>query len=180
MADLSDISALEQALWPKGARRDVWMIVDAARDPRIFGMLLDGFYSDHTCLFSGPLTPALEVAAPYLVHLEYKNPKTQRLMAHAWGNNWGVFLRSDMGRDPLRRHLRGLLLVHDSSGDRMLFRYYDPRVLRVYLPTCTEDELQTVFGGIECFWMEDEKAATVLNAGFDQTRLVVQELSLQA
>ena len=172
------VSVLEQFLWPKGARRDIWMIVDAARDRRIFGMLLDGFYSDHTCLFSGPLTPALEVAAPYLVRLEFKNAKTQRFMAHAWGNSWGVFLRSDMARDDLRRHLRELLLVHDSHGDRLFFRYYDPRVLRVYLPTCTRDELRTVFGGIECFWMEDEKPAIVLNAGFDQTQLVIQELPL--
>jgi hypothetical protein len=175
---VQDVSVLEQFLWPKGARRDIWMIVDAARDRRIFGMLLDGFYSDHTCLFSGTLAPALEIAAPYLVRLEYKNSKTQRFMAQAWGNNWGVFLRCDMGRDELRRHLRELLLVHDSRGDRLFFRYYDPRVLRVYLPTCTRDELRTVFGGIECFWMENEEPTTLLSAAFDQTRLVIQELPI--
>lgn len=176
---MPDVGALEQVLWPKGARRDIWMIVDAARDRRIFGMLLDGFYSEHTCLFSGTLAPALEVAAPYLIRLEYKGAKTQRFMAQALGNSWGVFLRSDMGRDDLRRHLRELLLVHDSRGSRLFFRYYDPRVLRVYLPTCTRDELRTVFGGIECFWMEDEKPAVMLNAGFDQTQLVMKELPLQ-
>jgi hypothetical protein len=44
--------------------------------------------------------------------------------------------------------------VRDERGNRLVFRYYDPRVLRVYLPTCTASELRRVFGPIECFWME--------------------------
>ena len=61
----------------------------------------------------------------------------------------------------------------------MLFRYYDPRVLRAFLPTCTRDELRTVFGGIECFWIEGEEPGVMLNAGFDQQQLMLTELSLQ-
>jgi hypothetical protein len=30
----------------------------------------------------------------------------------------------------------------------LLFRYYDPRVLRVYLPSCRPSELETVFGPV--------------------------------
>ena len=37
------------------------------------------------------------------------------------------------------------------------FRYYDPRVLRVYLPTCNARELQTVFGPVLRYLVEDEK-----------------------
>ncbi|HEY9228771.1 MAG TPA: DUF4123 domain-containing protein [Gemmatimonadaceae bacterium] len=174
------LSVLEQSLWPKGRRRDVWMIVDAARDQRIYGLLLDCFYSERTCLFAGQLTPQLEMAAPYLIRLEFEGAKTRRFLSHAWGNEWGVFLRTDLGLDDLKRHLRDLLVVRDPSGRIMVFRYYDPRVLRVYLPTCTSDELRTVFGDIECFWMEDDQPATVLNAGFDKKQLVVNKLPLPA
>jgi hypothetical protein len=45
----------------------------------------------------------------------------------------------------------------------MVFRYYDPRVLRVYLPTCVTAELRTVFGPIECFWTESESPEYMLD-----------------
>jgi hypothetical protein len=176
---IQDLRALEQYLWPKGFRRDIWMIVDAARDRRIFGMLLNCFYSRRTCLFSGTLAPELEIAAPYLVQLEYEDENTQRFITQAWGKNWGVFLKCDMGLNTLKRHLQELLIVRDSRGNRFLFRFYDPRVLRIYLATCTPDELRTVFGGIERFLMEDDKPETVLNIGFDQVQLDIQKLSLQ-
>lgn len=177
---LQDHRAIERLLWPKGRSRDAWMLVDAARDRRIFGMLLDCFYSSHTCLFSGQLPPELEVASPYLVRLEYETPKTQRFLSHAAGNQWGVFLKCGMSQDDLLRHLRDLLVVQHPNGSDMLFRYYDPRVLRAFLPTCTREELRTVFGGIERFWIEDEEPGVMLNAGFDQQQLVLEKLPLQA
>jgi len=53
------------------------------------------------------------------------------------------------------------LVVKDERGNRLVFRYYDPRVLRVYLPTCSPSELRTVFGPIECFWAEGPKSGEV-------------------
>jgi hypothetical protein len=175
---LEDFHVLEQLLWPSGSARDIWMIVDAARDRRIFGMLLDGFYSDHHCLFSGPLSSDLEVAAPYLIRLDHGSTKTQRFVTHAWGNSWGVFLKCGAGLTDLRSHLRELVTVRDPAGRSFLFRYYDPRVLRVYLPTCTPNELQTVFGDIECFWMEDGRDDSILQVAVDGVGLVMHTTPL--
>jgi hypothetical protein len=131
------------------------MIVDCARDPqRIFPFLLDS-HLEHACLYSGTLAPALEMAAPYLVQLYSDEVQTKRLIELSWGNYWGVFLKSNTTMNRLRRHLRGFLVVQDPGGRRLLFRYYDPRVLRAYLPTCNADELKTVFGPIESMWTED-------------------------
>jgi hypothetical protein len=150
------LARLESSIWPKGFSRDAWMIVDAARDQRIFGLLLECFYSQHTCLFDGSLPPALKVAAPYLVQLDYDDRKTRRFITQAWNNSWGVVLRCDTRPETLKRHLQALLIARDESGNHLFFRYYDPRVLRVYLPTCTPDELRTVYGPINCFYIEDE------------------------
>jgi hypothetical protein len=147
--------AIENYLWPKGPSRDVWMIVDCARDPkRIFRFLLAS-HLEQSCLYSGPLAPAMEMAAPYLLQLEHDSEETRRLIELSWGNSWGVFLRSPTNLVNLRKHLRSFLIVKDPEGRRMTFRYYDPRILRVYLPTCTGGELRTVFGPIEFFWTED-------------------------
>jgi hypothetical protein len=171
-----ELAHLENQLWPRGFGRDVWMLVDSARDPQIYGLLLECFYSDHTCLFSGELSPQLQLSAPYLVFLEYEDAKTRKFLSRAWGNNWGVLLRSNAGVKRLTRHLRGLLVVRDERGTKLMFRYYDARVLRVYLPTCTANELQTVFGPIEAFFMEDETPGSILSFQIEERRLIERKL----
>ena len=176
---MSRYQAMEQFLWPKGFSRNVWMIVDCARDQRQIFRFLLGCHLEYRCLFSGNLPPALEMAAPYLLQLEYDNDETRRLIELSWGNSWGVFLKSDTNLNKLRRHLREFLIVRDPQGRRMTFRYYDPRVLRAYLPTCTTEELRTVFGPIESFWTEEQKEDDhMLEFRFEQGRLVRKTLSL--
>ena len=69
-------------------------------------------------------------------------------------NKAQVLLKADTRKERLRKHLRGFV-VKDQRNRRLVFRYYDQRVLKVYLPTCTGDELETVFGPIERFWTEN-------------------------
>ena len=166
------LSRIEEYLWPKGYSRDAWMLVDAARDRHIFELLLECFYSQHSCLFAGPIAPELQVAAPYLVQLSYDDKKTRKFLQMAWGNSWGVFVKSDTKLEALRRHLRTFLLVRDEDGNQLMFRYYDPRILRVYLPTCRVGELETVFGPIERFLMEEAKPDALLDFSLDKRQLV--------
>lgn len=176
----STSSFLEARFWPANVRRDVvWMIVDSARDPRIFGLLL-GSYLEYSCLYSGALPVSLETAAPYLVHLEYDDRRTQHFLEQAWGNSWGIFLKCDTRIQALRRHLRAFLTVRGPSGGKLLFRYYDPRVLRVYLPNCSSEDLRTVFGPIERIWTEGEPAETIVEFGFDGAKLVRNEFPIDA
>src|SRR5579862_2808989 len=129
---MSRLDAIEKYLWPNGPTRDVWMIVDCARDQkRIFRFLL-ACHLEQSCLYSGPIAPALEMAAPYLLQLEHENQDTRTLIELSWGNSWGVFLRSPTSMLNLRKHLRQFLIVKDSIGRRIAFRYYDPHILRVY------------------------------------------------
>jgi hypothetical protein len=155
------VARIEEILWPERPKQNIWMILDGARSIEIFRMLL-ACHLEYSCLYSGPLTPELELAAPYLVQLDHGYKDTHQFIERAWGNSWGVFLRSETSLKKLRRHLREFLIVRDERGNRLAFRYYDPRVLRVYLPTCTISELRTVFGPIECFWMESESPRRML------------------
>ncbi len=172
------LERIERALWPRGESRDVWAILDGARDRRVFSGLLNS-YINYSCLYSGALTPEMELAAPYLAQLEYQDRSTRDILNNAWGNSWGVFLKCDTSLQKLRRHLRGFLVVRGPRG-RLVFRYYDPRVLRVYLPTCTTEELATVFGPIQTFWMEGDSPETLLQFSFDRKRLVTATLPLAA
>lgn len=156
-----------EALWPPGlpARASTWAILDAARDERIYPELRLSRL-DHVSLYAGKLPDALQRAAPYLVELAPNYSFTRPLLEMGWGNSWGVFLRVADARN-LRHHLRGFLRVQDESGRRLVFRYYDPRVLRIYLPTCTTAELATVYGPISSYLIEGEHGESLLEFEFD-------------
>lgn len=74
----------------------------------------------------------------------------------------GVFAISKANFRELRMHLRTFLKVYGPDLTPLYFRYYDPRVLRVYLPTCNELELQTVFGPVLRYIVEDENPVALL------------------
>jgi hypothetical protein len=167
---------LEQHAWPRGERRDMWMIADAARNPRIYPLLLS-CHLEHTCLYTNA-PPVLEPVAPYLVRLDHEYRDTRRLLELGWDDNWGVMLRCDTRMERLRSHLRRLLMVRNQAGKRLLFRFYDPRVLRVYLPTCVEIELREVFGPIECFWCESGSPGSILEFRMQGSRLLQTSVDL--
>jgi len=151
-----------QALWPEGAKSKlgVWAVLDCARDPKIYLALIESRL-EFRCLYSGKLPKALEMVAPHLVELIPGHRLTARLLDEGWGQSWGVLLRID---DPsnLRHHLRKFLRVQNEAGRRLIFRFYDPRVLRMYLPTCHADELQTLFGPITSLLAESADGAELI------------------
>ena len=131
----------------------VYAVLDGARDQRLRGWIFDTRFP-RWCLYRGPLTPQLEDAAPWLVALERGSPSTERLLARVWGGACGILLSSALPSRLLRRHLRRFLLARTERGEVLLFRYYDPRVLRVYVPTLTPEEASQFFGGISTFLVE--------------------------
>ena len=152
-----------EALWFKDLSRAyrVWAVLDGARDKRVYSAVV-GCYTDNCCLYSGDLPSELKLAAPYLVSLDPEDRTTRYILRHAWGNSWGIFFRSTASMETLRLHLKSLLIVKDHTGRRLLFRYYDPRVLRVYLPTCWPNELETVFGPVKAYMVEGGESGTVI------------------
>ena len=131
----------------------VYAILDGARDERIYRAVYDS-HLDHECLFAGELSYDLALAAPYLVELERDAAFTRWLLEEGWGQSFGVFAWSHTGLEAMRRHCRRTLQVKDEAGRRLFFRFYDPRVLRVYLPTCNAAELREVLGPVTRFVAE--------------------------
>jgi len=173
------VARIEEILWPEGPRQNIWMILDGARSIEIFRMLL-ACHLEYSCLYSGTLTSELEMAAPYLVQLDHGYKDTHQFIQRAWGNSWGVFLRSDTSLKKLRHHLRELLIVRDERGNRLVFRYYDPRVLRVYLPTCTTNELKAFLGPVQAFWTEGNVFEDMLEFRFERSNLVRRTIPLDS
>lgn len=151
-ADRPSVTALVEEMWTilpgwGSSPPTLYAVLDGARDARIHTALREST-QPYRCLFEGKLDAELAAAAPYLVQLGREAPLTHWLLEEGWGESWGIFAASYGNLEMVRRHFRRLLRVRDEQGRSMYFRYYDPRVLGVYLPTCTDEEKRAVFGPV--------------------------------
>jgi hypothetical protein len=150
--------------------QSVYAILDGASVPDLQERLAAA-KEDHCCLFRGELEPDLAEVAPYLVKLRRDSPFTQSVFAEGWGNHWGIFVVTPVGLEALRRHFRRFLRVRDHTGQVLYFRYYDPRVMRIYLPTCNRNEIKAIYGPISRFIAEDEATAQAVVFPCDSLRI---------
>lgn len=151
------------SIWPPElpSFRRVYAILDGARDESIYTRL-DGSFQEYCCLYSGDLAQELRVTAPYLVQLDAEDTIARDILNQGWGRSWGVFLRCDEPMERLRRHLRHFLIVLSQLGARLIFRYYDPRVLRVFLALSSADRLAQFFGPVHSFLFEEAEGEAIV------------------
>lgn len=109
----------------------------------------------------------LPVVAPYLFTFPHSQDFSIFILNEGWGNSWGVFIDSEFSFDILYNHLRRFLLVKTEDGKELYFRFYDPRVLRVFLPTCDRSQLEEFFGPVDRYIMEDEDPERVVIFSLD-------------
>ena len=178
MISATMVDRIMECLWPSSdsSSPTVWAILDCARDTQVYPALLSS-QLEHIALYAGQLPNELRVASPYLVELAPGYRLTRPLLERGWGQSWGIFLRVADARN-LRHHLRSFLRVKDEDGRTLVFRYYDPRVLRAYLPTCNTTELKTIFGPISSFVMEGNRGESVIEFSTDGSRLLMRQTAL--
>ncbi|WP_162604873.1 DUF4123 domain-containing protein [Geomonas ferrireducens] len=163
MISAADVKTFKRLLLcMEGAR--AFALLDGAAQPDLLATLTH-YQPEHYCLLRGQLAPDLAAVAPYLVTLEPEAPFTDWVMS-LWGLSSGVLGVSRRDLHWLNRHFRSLILI-EHADRQAYFRYYDPVVLRNYLPTCTEVELRAFFGDVEFFIVEDEEPGVALIYGFD-------------
>lgn len=141
----------------RGQRSPLYAILDAAREPPVVVQKVLHSGEQHESLYDGPVGETLANFGPYLVSLPKESGFLTALADEGWGRSWGVYLTSRQPFAEVRKHLRRFLTVLSPENKKMYFRFYDPRVLRVYLPNCNATELADFFGPIECFMVEGEK-----------------------
>jgi pSer/pThr/pTyr-binding forkhead associated (FHA) protein len=131
----------------------LFAILDAARDPKVLEILrsCEQLYQS---LYEGNKGKELASFAPYLVEVASAATLLETLVREGWGKSWGIYLTSRANFKETRRHFRHFLLVEAEDGRERYFRFYDPRVLRVFLPTCTPQQVNEIFGPIGSYLLE--------------------------
>ncbi len=136
-------------------RHNAYACVDGASIPGLRIKLFE-MNPRYYCLFRGELEDDVAENAPYLVGLIPGDSFTEWLLSGKTGKHSGIFAKSRQSLIEMRRHFRELIMVQDEAGKPMIFRYYDPRVISQFLPTCNEEELGKFFGPVDFYVAETE------------------------
>jgi hypothetical protein len=148
-----------------------FLLLDSARSLRLPELLRDTEV-EGSCLFPGEVPEVLRDAAPFLVELVPRSELVRAFLHEGWTDHWGVALSTRLDFSSLRRHFRNLLKIKTDDGRKLYFRYYDPRVLVRYLPTCSEQELHRFFGPVVAFYLpRDEGPEQGTRCVFDGRKL---------
>ena len=147
-----------------------YIVLDAAR----MGMDMETakeLNPDFKCLYQGKTELELAGVAPFLFTYTSNSEFKQWFEKFSVGNSWGVLFHSHLPFSELYKHCRRFLIVKNDGDQEMYFRFYDPRVLRIFLPSCNRVQLKEFFGPINSFIVEDEDPNSILQFTFDNIRL---------
>jgi hypothetical protein len=176
----SELPGPPQLRLPDLLRKDfqpLFALLDASREPSVLKVILES-KEEHQSLYEGAQGAQLAHFAPYLIRVPQKSPLLDTLVQQAWSKSWGVFLTSDIPLKDLRTHFRHFLNVKLPDGQQVYFRYYDPRVLRLFLPTCLPEESTQFFGPVKHFLVEAEDPSMALHFTRGSKGADKKELSL--
>jgi hypothetical protein len=136
-------------------------IVDAARCVDLAFEAKFQYGKEIRSLFLPEVQTPLWDVAPYLVPIDPDSGYVDN-WARRFGMSAGILLVTAADEEALCEHLRKVFIVEDEGGQEYFFRYYDPRVLRTFLPTCSAAQLEEFFGPVEEFTVEGESGTELL------------------
>lgn len=137
---------------------NIHVLLDAARIDAELMDAVKALNPAHESLFRNKKggDEVLPSVAPYLFTYSGENNFADFVMNGGWGNAWGIYADSVAGYEVLYKHFRRFLVVKTDDGESLYFRFYDPRVLRIFLGTCDKYQLEAFFGPVDRYIMEDE------------------------
>ena len=139
----------------------LYALLDAACEPTVPGRLGRAGL-EYESLYEGGRGDELAPFGPWLVQLPSDAAFLEELVRDGWGASWALYLTCDATLVEVRRHLRKFLIVKLPDGRQVYFRYYDPRVLRTYLPTCTAAEVAEFVGPVRRYACESVDGTELL------------------
>jgi hypothetical protein len=114
------------------------------------------------CLYDGDADSMLAKFAPYVVQLGPDSSLLHALVEEGWGQGWACFFTSEASLEELSNHFRKFFMVQLEGGKEVYFRFYDPRVLRGFLPAGSAEELAVFFGPVVIWLLEAKNSAMML------------------
>jgi hypothetical protein len=156
----------------------IFYIIDRARTGSDMGGIFE-YNVDVSCLYIGESAENLADYAPYLINLTDDLQALDWLLNKCYGDNWGIFIYTKISFEKIYKHFRKFLIVQTEEGKELYFRFYDPRVLRVFLPTCDSEQLKEFFGPIDYFLVESENPDILIKFFLENNELNTENIETE-
>lgn len=127
----------------------LYAILDACVDAEIMKKAHACGDTTAKCLFHGTRLEEYYAVAPYLFHVNAG--LLEWVLKSFSGHPWGLFILTKGSMVEIFAHAQRFLAVLLPNSATWFFRYYDPRILGVYLSSCTADELRMFFGPVRAY-----------------------------
>jgi hypothetical protein len=127
----------------------VYVILDACDAPAVPEKARNLGETQAVSLYNGTAQEDYWAIAPYLCRADASLLEWVR--KSLWKDPWGIVAISTAGFDAVRAHFRRFLVVQSPEGEFWYFRFYDPRVLPVFLESSNEDEVKEFFGPVQAY-----------------------------
>ena len=157
----------------RGIFQPDYVLLDAARLGDELDAVLES-NKNHVNLYQGSSALTLSRYAPYLFLYEEDSAFSSKILKEGWGQSWGIMVNAAQPQQVLRAHFRKFLIVLNHKMEELYFRFYDPRVLRVFLPTCDGDQLKEFFGPVRQFTCEDKDPDYALLFSLEDGALITE------
>jgi hypothetical protein len=153
-----------------------FILLDAAR---MGGDILNakGLNPDFDSLYRGKSEAHLAAVSPYLFSIQHNTEFENWFLQKGWGDSWGILVFSNSELKTLVKHFRQFLMILTEDKKDLYFRFYDPRVLRIFLPTCNREQLKEFFGPVEYFVCEDEEPGSALIFSLHDEELKIKRIT---
>jgi hypothetical protein len=137
----------------------LYAVVDAASVPLTPKKVLEWGEERAVSLYRGSAEEQYWDVAPYLLRVD--PAVLEWIVSISSKEGWGILVAAKVDLEALRKHFRHFLRVKEPGGETWLFRFYDPRVLRPFLSSCSGQELRAFFGPIRAFGLSAPEFANV-------------------
>lgn len=146
MSSVYSPAQLRASLWAGSGTR-VHAVIDGLVVPGIAAKLSSADLGGWDCLQRGALSADAAARAAYLAELKEGSAFTDWLLDIATPTypGWGVLSVSTRTMLPVREHCRSLADVTLPDGERRRWRWWDPEVVRVVVPTLLASQLDEFF-----------------------------------
>lgn len=124
----------------------LYAVIDACDTPVVPEKARELGETRAVSLYRGTADEQYWAFAPYLFAVD--GELLDWIAADLWTEPWGIFAVADGDIEAVRRHFRRFLLVQAPDGEQWYFRFYDPRVLSTFLPSCSQIQLNDLFSDV--------------------------------
>ena len=159
---LMEIQSREATLEELGGLAEkgyVYVVLDACDAPAVPEKARNLGEERALSLYNGTAQEEYWAIAPYLCQADAA--LLNWIRDSLWEEPWGIIALSKVDFAAMRAHFRKFLIVKSPENEDWYFRFYDPRVLPVFLESSNDEELKQFFGPIQAFAVASPEKETV-------------------